>query len=76
MDIPSYKEGVSEVSNQEHLFRLKGNMQLSCYCSLDKTTLREVLSTLAEDVKTQFKFRLEILEEEAQSNSKNLLSYL
>lgn len=40
-------------------------MHLSCYIVIEKNTLKDIISLFIEDIKNQFKHRLEILEEEA-----------
>lgn len=52
-------------------------MHLSCYLFInEKTTLRDALTALASDARTQLDHRLTVLDEEAQNNSTISFSYL
>ena len=46
-------------------FRIQGSLHLSCYINSEKTTLKDVLDLLKSDLKSQIRYRIEVLDEEA-----------
>eukprot|EP00347_Sterkiella_histriomuscorum_P006531 403352411 len=59
---------ISNNSSLQNIFRIRGNLHLSCYAVVERQTVKDIVQLFIEDVQHQFKNRLDILDEEAQSN--------